>query len=125
VTPTPKRALGDRGELAARQLLEAKGMQWVASNWHCEAGELDLVMLDSDELVIVEVKTRTGDRSGRAEESISRAKSRRLLATAEWFVDAHPEHADHIWRVDLLALTLRADGSILRVSHVVNAIVSG
>jgi putative endonuclease len=125
VTPTPKRALGDRGELAARQLLEAKGMQWVASNWHCEAGELDLVMLDSDELVIVEVKTRTGDRSGRAEESISRAKSRRLLATAEWFVDAHPEHADRIWRVDLLALTLRADGSILRVSHVVNAIVSG
>ncbi len=100
-------------------------MRWVASNWHCEAGELDLVMLDGYELVIVEVKTRTGDRSGRAEESISRAKSRKLLATAEWFVDAHPEHADRIWRVDLLALTLRADGSILRVSHVVNAIVSG
>ena len=123
--PTPKRALGDRGELAARRLLESKGMRWVASNWHCEAGELDLVMLDGGELVIVEVKTRTGERSGRAEESISRTKGRKLLASAEWFVDAHPDHADRIWRVDLLALTLRADGSILRVSHVVNAIVSG
>jgi putative endonuclease len=125
VTPTPKRALGDRGELATRQLLESKGMCWVASNWHCEAGELDLVMLDGDELVIVEVKTRTGDRSGRAEESISQAKSRRLLSAAEWFVATHPEHADRIWRIDMVALTLRADGSIIRVSHVANAIVSG
>jgi len=125
MTPTPKRALGDRGELAARQLLESKGMRWVASNWHCEAGELDLVMLDGNELVIVEVKTRTGDRSGRAEESISSVKSRKLLAAAEWFVDANPDHADRIWRIDLMALTLRADGSIARVSHVENAIVSG
>jgi len=125
VTPTPKRALGDRGELAARQLLEAKGMQWIASNWHCEAGELDLVMLDGEELVVVEVKTRTGERSGRAEESISRAKGNKLLAAADWFVAIHPEHSDRIWRVDLMALTLRADGSIIRVSHVENAILSG
>ena len=125
MTPTPKRALGDRGEQAARQLLETKGMHWVASNWHCEAGELDLVMLDGDELVVVEVKTRTGEWSGRAEESISQAKRRKLLAAAEWFVATHPEHADRIWRVDILAITLRADGSMLRVSHVVNAIVSG
>jgi putative endonuclease len=125
VTPTPKRALGDRGELAARQLLEAKGMRWVASNWFCEAGELDLVMLDGDELVVVEVKTRIGERSGRAEESITQAKGRKLLASAEWFVSAHPDHADRIWRIDLLALTLRSDGSILRVSHVENAILTG
>jgi putative endonuclease len=125
MTPTPKRALGDRGELAARQLLESKGMRWVASNWHCEAGELDLVMIDGEELVIVEVKTRTGDRSGRAEESISQAKCRKLLSAAEWFVAIHPDHADRIWRVDLMALTLRADGLIIRVSHIENAIVSG
>ncbi len=92
-------------------------MRWVTSNWHCEAGELDLVMLDGEELVIVEVKTRTGERSGRAEESISQSKGRKLLASAEWFIDTHPDHAERIWRVDLLALTLRADGSILRVSQ--------
>ena len=100
-------------------------MRWIASNWHCEAGELDLVMIDGAELVVVEVKTRTGERSGRAEESISLTKSHKLLAAAEWFVATHPEHADRIWRIDLMALTLRIDGSIVRVSHVENAIVSG
>ena len=125
MTPTPKRALGDRGELAARHLLELRGMRWIASNWHCEAGELDLVMIDGEELVVVEVKTRTGEQSGRAEESISQTKSRKLLAAAEWFVATHPVHADRIWRIDLMALTLRTDGSIVRVSHVENAIVSG
>ena len=81
-------------------------------------------MLDGEELVVVEVKTQPAIGAA-ARKKASAELSRKLLATAEWFVDAHPEHADRIWRVDLLALTLRADGSILRVSHVVNAIVSG
>lgn len=125
MTVTSKLATGNYGEALARRLLEAKGMRWVASNWHCAAGELDLVMVDGDELVFIEVKTRTGEASGRAEESISRAKSARLLATAEWYVSEHPEYASHIWRIDLLALTLRRDGSVARVSHVVNAILAG
>lgn len=125
MTITPKRATGNRGESQARQLLEARGMRWIASNWHCAAGELDLVMIDGDELVIVEVKTRTGEGSGRAEESISRAKGARLLAAAEWFVSQHEDYASLIWRIDLLALTLRPDGSVARISHIVNAIVSG
>lgn len=125
MTITPKRARGNRGEALARQILEAKGMRWIASNWHCAAGELDLVMLDGDELVIVEVKTRTGERSGRAEESISRAKGTRLLAAADWYVSLHPQYAMTVWRIDLLALTLRADGSVSRISHVVNAVVTG
>jgi len=122
---TPKRATGDRGESRARQLLEAKGMQWIASNWQCAAGELDLVMIDGDELVIVEVKTRTGESSGRAEESIGHAKTARLLAAAEWFISEHPAYQSLIWRIDLLALTLRRDGSLARISHVINAVVSG
>ncbi len=39
-------ALGVTGEQDARTYLEAQGMTFVASNWHCRAGELDLVMLD-------------------------------------------------------------------------------
>jgi putative endonuclease len=100
-------------------------MRFVAANWHCQAGELDLVMLDGDELAVIEVKARRGERSGRAEESIGPAKARKLLAAAEWFVSAHHEHHARIWRIDLLALTYDQTGRIARIAHVPNAIVTG
>ena len=118
-------ALGVTGEQDARTWLEGQGMRFVAANWHCRAGELDLVMLDGDELAIIEVKARRGERSGRAEESISAAKGRKLLAAAEWFVSEHDEHHARIWRIDLLALTYDRFGRIERIAHIPNAIVAG
>lgn len=125
MSPTPRRRLGDRGEERARRLLEAKGYRFVAANWSCAAGELDLVMRDGEEVVAVEVKTRRGEAMGRAEEAITAAKRRRLLASTEWFVAERPELADAIWRVDLVAITLDRRGAIERVTHVVNAIGVG
>ena len=53
--PTTRRLLGNAGERDARRLLEEKGFVFVAANWHCPAGELDLVMRDGEEVVVVEV----------------------------------------------------------------------
>jgi putative endonuclease len=117
--------LGPTGERDARAYLESKGMRFIASNWRCLAGELDLVMLDRNELVFVEVKARKGDYAGRAEEAVGKAKSRKLLATGEWFVSKHPEHHNRIWRIDLLALTYESTGQIKRIGHIENAIVTG
>ena len=80
---------------------------------------------DGTELVGVEVKTRRGEGSGRAEEAISVAKSGRLLATMEWFVAERPEHQDRIWRIDLVAVTLDPTGRVTRTTHVRNAVVVG
>ena len=117
--------LGPTGEQDARSYLESKGMRFVTANWRCLVGELDLVMLDRNELVFVEVKARNGEFAGRAEEAVGKAKSRKLLATGEWFVSKHPEHRDRIWRIDLLALTYDGSGRIKRIGHIENAIVTG
>lgn len=92
-------------------------------NWHCHAGELDLVMIDGDELVFVEVKTRTGDRLGRASETISAAKRRRVLSSAEWFVSVHPDYHCMIWRCDIVAVTIDPGTGAARVDHFVNALI--
>jgi putative endonuclease len=126
MTITPKRRLGDAGERHARRHLEAKGYRFVAANWRCQVGELDLVLRDRDELVFVEVKTRRGEEMGRAEEAIGRAKIGRLFAAAEWFLADHPEHAEAVWRVDLVAITLdEHDGRVQRVTHIENALATG
>jgi putative endonuclease len=117
--------LGPRGEDYARRRLEKEGWKFIAANWHCRSGELDLVMRDGNELVFVEVKTRRGDFAGRAEEGISVNKRRRLLLTCEWFLAKHPELDRLIWRVDLVAITVNRSNQVIRFSHVRNAVVSG
>jgi len=120
---TGRSALGDAGEAHARRWLEARGYRFVAAKWRCRSGELDLVMSDGDELVFVEVKLRRGEGSGRAEDAIGREKGRRLLAAAVRFIADHPEWHEAIWRIDLLAITLRPDGRVERVTHLVNAVL--
>ena len=53
-----KDVLGRRGEELAAGYLEAQGMRIVDRNWRCAEGEIDIVALDGDALVIAEVKTR-------------------------------------------------------------------
>lgn len=120
-----KDELGRIGERHARLMLEGRGYQLVATNWRCRAGELDLVMLDDETLVFVEVKTRRGDRAGRADDSVTGSKASKLLAAAEWFVAEYPEHQSRIWRVDLVAITLHPVSGAVSSNHYVNAIVEG
>lgn len=120
-----KGAFGQAGERHARAFLEGLGMRFVTANWHCEDGELDLVMLDGEELVVVEVKTHRGSRSGAADESVTDAQASRILAAAEWFLAAHEEHQDRIWRGDIVAISVDPGTGRASARHYVNAIVSG
>jgi putative endonuclease len=125
VTKPDHLLLGEGAEQLVRRRLERAGWSFQAANWRCAAGEIDLVMRDGDELVFVEVKARHGEGSGRAEESVSARKAGRLLATAEWYLSMHQDLDHLIWRVDLVALTLDQRGTVIRTTHVKNAIVTG
>ncbi len=121
----PRIALGDAGErLAERRLIEL-GWTVIDRKWRIRGGEIDLVALDGDVLVIVEVKTRRGRSRGTAEESVDARKAARLLVLGEQYVAQHPEHVDRFWRVDLMAITLSSAGKVERVNHVQNACSTG
>lgn len=117
--------LGQHGERLAQAFLEDLGYRFLGRNWHCASGELDLIMLDGDELVFVEVKTRRGEGSGRAGESVSIRKATRLLRSAEWYIAQHAEHQERVWRCDLVAITMSRSPQSPRILHFVNAIVAG
>ena len=123
--PTDRARRGRTGESHARAWLEGRGYQHIASNWHCQAGELDLVMQDGAELVFVEVKTRTGEQGGRASEAISRDKRRKILASAEWFIATHPDCQAMIWRCDIVAVTIHPRTGVAHVDHFENALWAG
>lgn len=124
---TDRRRLGDAGErLAERRLLE-RGWVILDRQWRAPGGrgEIDLVALDGETLVIVEVKLRRGELFGAAEESVTPAKAQRLLTLGDAYVAAHAEHAERYRRVDLVAITLDRRGAIERFTHVENAWTDG
>jgi putative endonuclease len=124
VTRTARQQLGAAGERLARNHLERLGYQFIAANWRCPQGELDLVMRDGETVAFVEVKIRRGERLGRAEDSISAAQARRLLLAAQLYLNDRPDLGDCFWRVDLFAITLTTSGTVSRVTHVPDAIRS-
>lgn len=84
-----KLEIGQRGEDAAVAYLERLGMSVVDRNWRDGRGELDIVALDGQTLVICEVKTRTVDTHGTPEEAVSVAKQRRLTRLAKSYISAN------------------------------------
>lgn len=123
--PRPKDALGKRGEDYARRVLERQGYRFIAANWYCPYGELDIIMMDGEELVFVEVKTRRGNYSGSADEAVTRSKGYKLLKAGDRWVSQHPEHHDRIWRIDLFAITIDPYTEKPTFRHYINAIEFG
>ncbi len=108
--------LGKWGEDVAVRFLQEKGYVLVATNYRCRWGEVDIVAQEGDDLVFVEVRTRRGVEFGTPEESITPAKARRLVATAQEFLQEHDlVHAD--WRIDLIAIRLDGDRRVPDITH--------
>ncbi|GAA3216987.1 YraN family protein [Nonomuraea helvata] len=98
-----KQDLGKQGEQVAVTYLEAEGMKIIGRNWRCRHGEIDIIAEDGPDLVVVEVKTRSGRSHGTALESVSRAKLARLrMLSAAWLATQSRTFA--AVRVDVIAL---------------------
>lgn len=77
-----RRELGRAGEKAAAELLERRGYEVVGAGFTARRGEIDLLCRLGDDLVIVEVKTRTTDAFGTPLEAVGRRKRKALMAAA-------------------------------------------
>ncbi len=102
--------LGRWGQERAADYLRAQGVALIAANWHCPAGEVDLVGRDGEWLAFVEVRTRRGDQLGTPEESITPRKLAHMAAVAETFV--YEQDWDGPWRLDVVAVRAGAEAQI-------------
>lgn len=98
-----KDELGHRGEDLAAAFLERAGLQVVQRNWRCVQGEIDVVAREGDELVFVEVKTRSSTAFGHPFEAITVQKLARLRRLASAWCVAHEPRAGRI-RIDVIGI---------------------
>lgn len=109
---------GKEGESEARAYLERKGYRILHANWHFHHYELDIVAVDGEELVVVEVKTRSAGSLLRPEEAVDPQKIKRIVAAA----DAYVRHFDSALpvRFDIIAMQKR-DGRYSVLEHIEGA----
>jgi putative endonuclease len=97
------RELGAWGEQQAESFMLARGFTLLGKNVRTLYGELDLIMRLADEIVIVEVKTRSGEGFGLPEEAMTRLKRQHLLNAGQTYMQEHPEIGE-AWRIDVVAV---------------------
>lgn len=111
-----RKRLGERGEEAAAAFLERTGMTVIERNWRCPAGEVDIVALDGEVIVLVEVKTRRTVGKGTPEEAVTPAKRRRYAKLAAAYVQSAGV-ADVELRFDVITLLVVAEDRALLRHH--------
>lgn len=78
---------GSRGEQLACRFLENSGYEILERNWKHGRHELDIVARSAQELVVVEVKTRSSDKHGQPEEAVKKGKRGHMLRSANAYIE--------------------------------------
>ncbi len=87
-------------------MLEKKGYKILETNWRHDKDEIDIVAMDGDELVIVEVKTRSTDYFGNPEDAVDFQKEAFLIRATEAYLEENNLNCDS--RFDIVSIILTA-----------------
>jgi putative endonuclease len=105
VPPDHRKVTGQHGESLARRHLEQQGYTILNVNWHCPAGELDIIAQRNEQLVIVEVRTRHAETTEDPFASLNPVKLARITAAAHHYLETH-QLVDIAWRIDIVAIAI-------------------
>lgn len=97
-----RKQIGSWGEGEAEKYLCENGCKIIAKNFRTREGEIDLIVSEGEEIVFVEVKTRTNLNFGYPEEAVTDEKLGHLIAAAESYLQDHQEI--NAWRMDVVAI---------------------
>ena len=80
------REIGEIAEGLAQQYLLKLGYRIKETNWYHGHLELDIIAQDGEELVIVEVKSRSGIRYEHPSEAVTNGKIKRIVEAADAYI---------------------------------------
>lgn len=112
-----RKTLGNKGEDLAADYLVKQNYTIISRNARSRYGEIDIIAREGDDIVLVEVKTKTNFTQGEAIELIGPKKIRKLKLLAREFLQNHP---DKNVRFDAVAIDWA--GSYPQLEHIQNII---
>ena len=107
---------GDLGEDIACRYLLSKGAKILESNYKIKTGEIDIITKLENEIVFVEVKSRSNIKYGYPSEAVSYKKIKKIIGTAKYYILQNNLYNAPI-RFDVIEVYLNEN----KVNHIVNA----
>lgn len=86
MNPYNRQQIGKNAEQQALLYLQKQGLQLLVQNYTCYSGEIDLIMSDNNDIVFIEVRSRSRTDYGHAAESITPHKQRKIIRAATHFL---------------------------------------
>jgi len=114
---TDAQKLGQDGEDSAVSFLRKNGYRILHRNWRSGKKEIDIVAENSDYVVFVEVKTRSGRFLSDAQLTVSKEKQRLLLLAAESYIQRYNINKES--RFDIV--TIVTNGKSEEIEHTIDA----
>ena len=102
-----RKDIGNWGEDVASSIVSQMGYRILKRNATFRRGELDIVALDDDELVIVEVRVRSRCDVQSPIESVGPRKIKSLIRAGRALVEQLEWEGP--WRIDILGITLKPE----------------
>lgn len=112
-----RKELGKAGEQLAADYLISKGFAILERNWHFSHKEIDILARERDELVVVEVKSRTAPVLELPEQAVDKQKRWFLVSAANAYVKRYRIGLDV--RFDIINVVFQR--GIPEIEHIRNA----
>jgi putative endonuclease len=117
---TSKRKIGDYGEEIAKNFFKKQGYKIVKQNFTNRMGEIDLIIKEKDQIVFVEVKTRTNQNFGYPEEAIDFRKQNKIIRTALNYLFEKKIVSEN-YRFDVISIEMNQSTQKVKIKHIKNA----
>lgn len=109
--------IGKKGEALALTYLREKGYHVRETNWLYRKAELDLVTEFEDQLVVVEVKTRTSREFESPKEAVTIKKQKHIVRAADAYIQQFD--IDMECRFDIVSVLIQ--GNEIEIEHIEDA----
>ncbi len=113
-----RQKIGKLGEDKAVEMLKRKKYKILERNEENKYGELDIIALDGEEMVFVEVRSKTGVDFGLPEETVKYKKKRRLIRNAKRYIKY--QNINTSYRIDVIGIIFNKKKNVKRIKHYKN-----
>lgn len=97
---------GKSGEDIAIKYLEKNNYEIMERNFSCRQGEIDIIAKDNNEIVFIEVKTRTNNQYGEPANAVTYIKKKHLINTIKYYLYIH--HIEQCFiRIDVIEVYVK------------------
>lgn len=107
--------IGKLGENLATKYLQKSGYTIIDRNFRCKQGEIDIIAKYKQEIIFIEVKTRTNLNYGNPAEAVTQIKQKHIERATEYYIYRNNLYKSFI-RIDIIEVYIKKDK--YRINHI-------